>query len=527
MKMKKMSRPRIACWIAIVLAAAPAGAAEVTWLHLDPGCSAKPEEIVTAGGAPAQVVACGGAGSFVFGPPRLGYQGSCGRIPGVTETPTAVPADITPPLPPSFPCSLGRCLGHTPGKPWVAVVDWRNDHGWSVAATVREASDRRVGVELYDLETPSAITQSLPSTSDLHVLLQLCALAEHVQSQPSDRPLVVNLSFGRRTSGPAGSGLGDAVSQVLSHLSSKGLFLVAAAGNHHEMLFPATSPDVISAGALDLSYYQQNGQVQPSTQTPANTAALTLGYGLYLSTEDANLLWAAPPGSSYAAALFSGWLAGYRAGGGQLPAPALKQGARWSPVPLTFPASPGGSVALAFNGTPLSGSNLAGPGLLFDRALHGAGTPLAPGPGITLQETMLAPPLSPDPLLYADAGNDPQPGVCPCVPCGPGGGGGLGPQATAKGSGTVVLDLSSSQPLPSNMELIRVFLRVGKTVYAFDRSGYQEVLAPIAAGSAGSLVLTGLDGLLPAGQQPSLVLEIYVDGLGSYWHEVPIHLPTP
>jgi hypothetical protein len=494
----------------------------MTWLHLDSGCPPKDGHITTTAGAPAQTLSCGNVGFFVFSPSSsLSYDGSCGHLDGVPETPTDVPGELTPPLPPSFPCSLGRCLGHTPGKPWVAVVDWRNEHGWSVAATIREASDQRVGVELYELTTPSAITQALPSVSDLHVLLQLCALEEQIKNQPFDQPLAVNLSFGRRTNGPA-VGLGGAVGQVLSHLASKGILPVAAAGNHHEMLFPAASPGVVSAGALDLSWFQQAAQSRPSAQTPDGAAALTLGYGLYLSTGD-NHLWAAPPGSSYAAALFSGWLGGYLAGGGQLPAASALPGARWTPVQT---GGTGGGIALALNGIPLAGSGLAGPRAFFDRALRGTGTPAAPTPGIALQVTMTAPPLSPYPLLYADTGNDPQPGVCPCVPCGPGGGGGFGQQASGEGSGTLVLDLSSSQPLPAEMSLIRVFLRVGKTVYAFDRSGYQEVLAPIAAGGAGSLVLTGLDGLLPAGQQPSLVLEIYVGG-SSYWHEIPIHLPAP
>jgi len=525
MKMKRIGC-WISCWITIALAGAPAGAAQVTWLHLDSGCPPKDGHITTAAGATAQTLSCGNTGFFVFSPSdRLSYDGFCGHLDGILETPTAVPGELTPPLPPSFPCSLGRCLGHTAGKPWVAVVDWRNEHGWSVAATVREASDRRVGVELYDLASASPITQALPSVSDLHVLLQLCALEEHVENQPFDRPLAVNLSFGRRKSGPDGTGLGGAVGQVLSRLAAAGVLPVAAAGNHREMLFPAASPGVVSAGALDLSYFQQGAQARPSAQTPPGAAALNLGYGLYLSTDDGHL-WAAPPGSSYAAALFTGWIGGYLAGGGQLPAAASLPGARWTPVPLGTPENIAGGLALALNGTPLSGSGLAGPRTFFDRALRGTGTPAAPGPGIVLQKTIAAPPLSPDPLLYADTGNDPQPGVCPCVPCGPGGGGGLGTQASTEGSGTLVLDLSSSQPLPPEMSLIRVFLRVGKAVYAFDRSGYQEVLSPIAAGSAGSLVLTGLDGLLPAGQQPSLVLEVHVGG-SSYWHEIPIHLPTP
>jgi hypothetical protein len=120
-------------------------------------------------------------------------------------------------------------------------------------------------------------------------------------------------------------------------------------------------------------------------------------------------------------------------------------------------------------------------------------------------------------LLYADDGNGPLPGVDPCVPC-------EGTrQGAAASSGTVALDLSASGPLPGGMELIAVWLRVGQEVYAFDRSRDSDLLALIATGKLDNLVLSGVDGIFPADEQPSLVLVVSVGG-PDYSHEIPIQL---
>jgi hypothetical protein len=511
---------RMLCWIVIVLGGTAAGtAAPVAWLRLAPECPASPE-VTTGDGEKPQIVHCGGAGTFVFGGPGLHYKGDCPTPPETGGgTPAAIPDELTPPLPPAFPCSQGSCLHHMPGQPWVAVVDWGTEHGWSVAATIQEASDRQVEVQLYDLDAIGGIATLAPSVSDLHVLVQLCALEEDIQAHPLDRPLAVNMSFGRLPAGdacPSGTSLGCPVSHVLSHLAAEGVLPVAAAGNHHQLLFPASSPGVVAAGALDLAYWQQTGKPRASTQTPPTAAALMLGYGLYLPTDDKDSDWPAPPGSSYAAALLTGWLGGTLAGGGHLPDPSALEGARWAPAPLA------NGLGLALNGTPLTGSNLTGPRRLLERAMR-AGAPAAPVDA-TLRLTIPAPPMPELPVLYADSGNGPQPGVCPCVPCG--GGGGYGQQAGTEGADTVLINLSSSVGLPSQMELIRVFLRVGKSIYAFDRSGDQDLLAAIAAGGVRGLALTGVGGVLHTGEQPSLALVVNVGGL-AYWHEIPIDLPAP
>jgi hypothetical protein len=524
-----MSTPfwrRIACWAAFLLAAVPAGAqptTTVSWLQLPPGCPENPAEIETGDGEEPQAVACGEAGRFVFGRSSLRYHGKCEILAAGSEPPAAIPAELTPHLPDTFPCLQGRCLGHRPGEPWVAVVDWANEHGWSVAATVREASDGRVGVELYDLAAAGVMAQWVASVSDLHVLVQLCALAERAHNKPADRPLAVNLSFGRRDpSAPcdgSGSSLGCSVSYVLSRLAESGIRPVAAAGNHRELLFPASSSAAISAGALDLARLQATGEPTPSTQTPAAAQALMPGYGLYLTASTGGLTyWPAPPGSSYAAALFSGWLGGYLAGGGTLPALAAGERPRWAPA-----ATPNG-LALAVDGVPLPGSELAGPRLLLERALGGIPVPSKPLPvwGI-LRLTGPAQTLPKYSVLYADDGNGPQPGVIICLPCRGEG----NPEGAPEGMESLTIDLSSSGGLPASLELLGVWVRVGALVYAFEESRGTELLASITAGEVQAFTLADLGGILAPGEQPSLVFVFHVEGRpdgDNYWHEVPIHL---
>ncbi len=508
----------------VLATAEPAG--PVAWLHLTPDCQPAATDLAPGNGEPPRVVACGATGFFVFGRPGLQYHGNCRSFDGATETPAAIPVERTPSYPPSLPCAQGSCSSHTPGHPWVAVVDWPTEHGWSVEATIREASDGQVETELYDLTAGGALSQWAPSVSDLHVLVQLCAVADGVQAHPSDRPLAVNMSFGRLATEAdctqLGPSLGCAVGRVLSDLAGAGVLPVAAAGNHHEMLFPASSPGVVSAGALDLSWFERYQQVRPSAQTPAKATALMLGYGLYLSADGKPPYWAAPPGNSYAAALFTGWYGGWLsetlAGGGKRPDPLSLRGAHWAPA-LT--AAPQG-LMLALNGDPLPGSGLTGPRLLLDRAMGSGNDEQAHDPqsGVTLAFQGPAPPLPELSLLHADDGNSPQPGVDPCVPCG------AGPPQRTEGSGeTVTVDLSSSGGLPPQMDLIAVFLRVGNSFYSFEGCRDPSLLAAIAAGTLESLTLSGIGDILKSGEQPSLSLVINVGGY-AYWHEVPIHLPA-
>jgi hypothetical protein len=494
--------------------AAPVGGSGIDWLQIPAGCQGS----ITTDGEPLQTLACGGMGSFAFGTSSLHYHGPCTAV-GASEVPAVIPVEPAPPLPAAFPCAGGRCLGHKSDRPWVAILDWPSEHGWSVAATIQEASGQQLDVELYDLTAAGGLATWVPSVSDLHVLVQLCALEER---SPADRPLLVNLSFGRHRSQAAGAecgggpSLGCAVSQVLSHLASEGVLPVAAAGNHRELLFPASTPDVISAGALDLAAYSLDRTARPSAQTPASAQALLPGYGLYLSLPPVGgveTYWPAPPGSSYAAAFFTGWLGATLAGGGKLPDRPQPAAGQWIPL-----ATANGGFALGLGGIPLPGSDLGGAGTLLGRALGGISSPGAQPISATLRLTGFADPMPPLSVLYADAGNGPQPGVDPCVPCH-----GNRQEEGMAYPGALLVDLTASGGLPVQMRPRSLWLRVGGAFYGFDRSYDARLLATLAAGNLTSLALTGVGGILPAGRQPSLVFVVTV-GSTDYWHEVPIQL---
>ena len=128
-------------------------------------------------------------GSFVLSRPEVSYHASCLPVDSGTATPLAIPDEPVPPLPSTFPRGPpgASALGHAAGSPWVAVLDWPTDHGWSVAATIREASDARLGVEFYDL-TAAGMLSSWAPVSDLAVLASLCAVAGAAAAHPEDRP---------------------------------------------------------------------------------------------------------------------------------------------------------------------------------------------------------------------------------------------------------------------------------------------------------------------------------------------------
>jgi hypothetical protein len=175
-------------------------------------------------------------------------------------------------------------------------------------------------------------------------------------------------------------------------------------------------------------------------------------------------------------------------------------------------------MALAYGDTLLPGSEqLTGPRVLFDRALGALPSEDAPPALLTLRLAGPAPNRPPLPVLYADDGNGPQPGVDPCLPCRIGGGG------QQEMPDTLTLDLSASAGLPSALELQAVWLRVGPAFYGFDLSTDADLLGKLATGALPALALSGVADIFPPGEQPSLVLVVGVNKT-SYWHEVPIQL---
>lgn len=513
-----MERSLKALCLAAALAAAftsstPA-AATVSWVRIPPGCVYPPEGDLTE-------MPCGGHGTLYFGaevPPHLPL---CGDLRHGTEEPPAYLAPGTLQAAGGFPCQDGSCFGRE--EPWVAVLDWDQPHGWTVGAVLRETSDLRVGVELFDLEDPKGtLPEWLAGVGDAHVLAQLCRLAELVARPGVEAPLAVNMSFGRpfrERSGedclPGGTAtLECEIRGVLTLLrSAHGIVPVAAAGNHGELLFPAAAEGVLSAGALDLARFAASGATEPSNETPPEAAALVPGYGLYL--ENPPGFWPAPPGSSYASAFLAGWLAGTLAEHPEIP---VDSAGLWTPVPF------GEGFLLAHDGVPVPGSDLLGTSRLLERALGGEPAACTPPQAIVnanMSRTSLPPPPLPA-LSLADLvaqSNQQQPGAVICVPCH-----GDNPPGGLTAQPALAIDLRSSSPLPPQYRLTGIYLRIGDTRHRLDKSSQLSLLGQIAEGAVDRLSLWGFAGMIAPGQQVSLVYTLEDLAGTPFWHATPVVL---
>jgi len=522
-----MPRSMKALCLAAALAASagspmPAAAAMVSWIRIPPGCTFPPEGELTQ-------MPCGDHGTYYFGdgvPPSLP---TCLDLRRGTEQPAAYPTPGSPQPVGAWwlPCQNGSCFGHG-RQPWVAVLDWDQPHGWSVGEVILETSDRRVDVELFDLEDPAGTLPTwLTGVGDAHVLAQLCALAEQVSDPRAEPPLAVNMSFGRQPSGrgpeacmPGGEGgLECEIRSVLALLhGSHGVLPVAAAGNHGTLLFPAEDANVLSAGALDLARFAAGGVAEPSNETPPGADALVPGYGLYLERPFGGY-WPAPPGSSYASAFLAGWIAGILA---ERPETPVSPGGTWTPVQF------GGGFLLAHDGHPVPGSDLLQPDSLLKRAL--GDEPAACDQqthGTHAAASRISPPAPPLPALslpqLVARSNDQQPGAVICVPCH----GGNPPGGRGTGGGTggpLTIDLRSALPLPAEYRLTGLYLRIGDTLHRLDKSSHPGLLGQIELGALDTLAISGLDGLLSPGQQLSLVYTLTDPVHTAFWHIEPVNV---
>jgi len=379
-----------------LLPAAEAGAVDTAWKLYDRE-QAPPAPGFTGG--PYRLL-CGGYGVF-----EMSFDG--GRSEGGAESPVPVleegrevPPDyplLTSTAPSGFfersfrrgwpfwsraggpappPCDGGACFTASGESPWVAVVDWNNWHGWSVGWTIRQASGGAVEVALFALDDPTLATFFGERITDVHLLAQLCQLSEILEDPDVSPPVAVNLSFGRpsgRDDDPAGScnptTLSCQIGQLLEHLRTLSIERVperanptaffAAAGNHRGLLFPGADHRTISVGALDLQLFHQRGWATGAWETPEAADAFFPGHGLCLEYEAApgrEAAWPAPPGSSFATALMTGWLAPSL---GSRPLPESR--GRWAPAKscrgrrCSFGVARGGRV---YGGTTTAAQNL-------------------------------------------------------------------------------------------------------------------------------------------------------------------------
>jgi hypothetical protein len=475
-----------------------------------------------------------------------------------------------------FPCAGGSCFAGVEPPPsalpvssWVAVIDWNQPHGWSVGWTLLQVANDdptqpRIPAVLFDLDDPAARARGFSErgATDVHLLKKLCEIVEAVDLTPGvPPPLVINMSFGRRfrTGDARNSGtcnrktlncqiaevetrlwLGDPAAPAPRPRST----LVAAAGNHREWLFPAGLDTVLPAGSLQLESFGQ-GVVERSWETPdygARAQGLFPGYGLCLEQQagagESATEWAAPAGTSYAAAILSGWLAGPLRGPGLFD--PLGPGA-WFPKRACTAAGVC-TYALAHGGRTFGGNPRVDVLLnrVLDRASTKCGTPAAPSAGGVLTLKVAAV-LGQSDLLPKDSFIDvvgllklPTPDSRPCVPCqGMSSIGSVAARPRGKAASRWLLDLSAntqvpppfSYPLQAQSTIARLYLHTSGDNYLvlLPESGDLNVLKD---GTIHQLWLPDARPWLASGVQPSLVFVLQSDQpdlVGRpFWLSVPI-----
>lgn len=518
---------------------------EITWAFLDRTCQ------TTSG----DVVACGDFGTFYLG--SLASLG-CAADASATETPTSysrprqdpqatretLPSTSggTPPrgwgekgwdrdksAAPQMPCEGGSCFGPPGGgsgrEPWMAILDWDDQHGWGVGATVVHVAG--LPVHLYALDDP-ALTEILGSTvGDAHVLAQLCAVAEAVDVEGVAPPLAVNLSFGRHsdpfsdaTSRPCDpNSLSCQIVELVEHLRGRGIAFVAAAGNHRELQFPAAVAGVAAAGALDLAAFAWSQIAENSWETPSEAAIRMPGNGLCIPFQGSSgeELWPAPPGTSYASALFAGWLAHSIVAGGPLDPLVGEWWPSWSSAKGCWEIAPQADAPCNANANGLI-SRIFG---LAPGCWNGPQTP-------ALEVALPFSPVAGNPLSSLPSFDEwvrshhPAPEPDPCVPCIDDDG------SKALGLRDLRFDVSASAGLDPDHDLKSLYFRLERSFYLLldEARGDGAALEALEAGDYAALRLTGVPAPLPA-EQSSLVYVVCDSSASCYWSSAPAFVTTP
>jgi hypothetical protein len=471
-----------------------------------------------------EALACGTWGEYRLAKGSFPTE-SCGSTADGTESPPAFMPSGWPPPPPDgwFPCRDGECFSTEAGEePWGAVVDWNDPHGWSVGETLLQAGDRRVAARLFPLDRPpsssvEAVLTDFP-VGDAHLLAQLCALAEELEVEPENPPLVVNISAGRfagetTTTEPT---LASQIHGLIDHLAtSYDIAFVAAAGHHRAELFPAHLPPVLAVAPLDLSRHRYDGHLLPSWQAPGGSTALFPSQGLELyAPAPADDCWSVPAGASFASATAAGWIAAYRSleddwGAGDA-------GAAWAPVEV------GDRYHLSRNWSVLAGSGFGGSSDLVAGALEGSACGEPPAAADATFD-VLAPASDPTSTLPSlvelidEIG--PSPENEPCVPCDI-------PSLFGPGE-EEILRLGASLPL-APYQIADLFLLIGDTFHKLRSPAKQQILLQIQDGTLETLELRGFRAAhVQAWDEVLLVFHLDVGEQG-LWTSVPIDvLPPP
>lgn len=463
---------------------------------------------------------------------------SCGKLGHFSFSPIAFPPERTPDCADStlgggrfvahpyahdlpddqeaLPCADGSCLSGDGMRLPVAdvlVIDWDDPHGWSVAGIIDRLAGGGATLGMAAFDSSNLITTIGAGVTDAHVLEQVCRI---VELPVDDRPLLVNMSFGRPAPGnwesecTGRTSITCEVDRALRELDQSGVHLVAAAGHHGRQLFPASSGVTWSAGAVDLVGLGHSKSV-PAAHTPAEADLLVPGYGVFVGASLGNVrTWSAPPGSSYSAAVASGWIIdSMLADPGADAFLRLSRGQRVKPVQPTAEA-----WALGLD------ASLIMPGSLSERASVLLQTALGEKPGqcsnfdvLAVRELVLSGDIATLPtLMLDDARGDltiPCPESFPCVPCHdmpdgqPLGGGEKavsralefgatpGPLPVQHAAGErLEIDLSGSKGFDRDAyELLGIYLRVANQDLEFTDSRDGRLLRDLADGSVDVLLI--------------------------------------
>jgi hypothetical protein len=479
------------------------------------------------GGAAAVDIACGTYGRFLVlqsSPP----PGCVPRASGSEEPPVypVSPVARVFPLPQKrlkniAPSEAPDGMTDPPAQPvteWIAVVDFDSAHGESTTWLAGQVAGPDVTAALAPLDDPAL--DVLGPVGDFHVLSRLCEVAQDVDGGSLPAPRTVNMSFGRRarTSDPTSSSgcpvqnVACQVAKVAHHVTVAGSWLVAAAGNHREGLFPGTLDDVVDAGMVDLNAFLAGTATRGAWETPAGAAATIPGNDLCLDA------WPAPAGSSYSSALLSGWLVmlldhpdvlAQLGDGVWVPA--------WSATSGCYVLARGRKQTPWCNTAVTSIlTNLAGPEPpgCGNRASDPAVTVPQPGQSTT-----------PDPIPSIDswgAPTHPAPESDPCVPC-------TGSLVSTNHGTDLRLDLSESEPVPSGVVLDQVALRVATSYYVLGLGSTQLQLmdsgglATIVVPNGGALITPGASLSLWYRMKPSLDINCS-SSTQCFWSSTPLQI---
>lgn len=526
-------------------------AADIAWdlYDRDPSCS--PD-----GSAAAEVVACGSHGIFVLhrglDPEPPASLPGCTRRFGNREQPLRYLTRRSQPSSGALdelPCAGGSCWTPlaelTPQQPWIAQLDWNNWHGWTVAWTILQAGGGQTPVVAFPFSSSAPQAFDAGGTDDAQVLVGLCTILEAVEAGAVSPPVAVNMSFGRLPDAVAGGCSRDALAcqlrEVLDHLSEltedfgRSPTLVAAAGNHRKLLFPASHDKVIATASLDLASLAWGAESSATWESPTDAVlapALFPGNGLclqYAGADGSPQGWRAPPGTSYASAFLTGWL-----GNGLPSGTTARDGTALTPFDLL--------------------PSLQTPQLL--QRVYGQGSAacaISPDPEAAAPWFVeaLAPLPSPLPELslidLVGVLNRPTPEPDPCVPClaqkkkptsdlvrqridDPNARGfGSYAHASVASSDDLSVDLSQSAVAlaADGVEILELYLRLEADFYPLVplRGDYEA----LDLGLVDAIVIKQFGSLVQARSQPSLVFvlrftEPEADDPGPFWTSTPIQI---